>query len=428
MDIGKISAPLFMAAIALHQTYCQLKVQEIRDAKEFKNKFKKRKKTTTTAKTVETGTEETVAKTGKTPEKSFENLDSDVENQTTLDNSCHRFVDDGYSLFASYVISIALVVLSLILATPHMSLNKLMVFQTTPCVGHNLSNDVSHIYRCMKNPQTNTQIVLFFASTLISQVIGLMSSLIGFGILVWKARQLDNKNRSLRSYRDRVNQEDLKKLAVKKMTEMKKHGRSREKKEVILKKQSEEVSKPTVFTHMISQNSAVNSDGWVEGGDRSWISTPSEKETPTKTAIDSPNNSAINNANTNNNNNRKKSSMKSMAESKLLQQAVLPQTGPLREAIIQACEIREEAYKDMACQSKKVKMMLLIFLCFWIPNLCTNLIYICINLFCMSATVRFMKLLEIAHLFTSGIFITYTVVNPLIVVNKDWNPGYRASY
>ena len=43
MDIGKISAPLFMAAIALHQTYCQLKVQEIRDAKEFKNKFRKRK-------------------------------------------------------------------------------------------------------------------------------------------------------------------------------------------------------------------------------------------------------------------------------------------------------------------------------------------------------------------------------------------------
>ena len=58
-----------------------------------------------------------------------------------------------------------------------------------------------------------------------------------------------------------------------------------------------------------------------------------------------------------------------------LEHAVLPQRGPLREAIIQACEIREEAYRDMACQSKKVKMMLLIFLCFWVPNLGTNLIY-----------------------------------------------------
>ena len=119
--------------------------------------------------------------------------------------------------------------------------------------------------------------------------------------------------------------------------------------------------------------------------------------------------------------------MKSIAESKVLQQAVLPQQGPLRDAILQACEIREEAYNDMACQSRKVKMMLLIFLCFWVPNLFTNLIYICINLFCLTATVRFMKILEIVHLFTSGIFVTYTVVNPLIVVNKDWNPGYYGS-
>lgn len=81
---------------------------------------------------------------------------------------------------------------------------------------------------------------------------------------------------------------------------------------------------------------------------------------------------------------------------------------------------REEREVDMEIQCQKVKWMLLIFLLFWVPNLTTNMIYIGVHLLCYEPTIKFMKMLECVHGCTRAVFITYTVVNPLLVVNKDF--------
>ena len=75
-------------------------------------------------------------------------------------------------------------------------------------------------------------------------------------------------------------------------------------------------------------------------------------------------------------------------------------------------------YKESVKITKRVIRLLVVFLICWVPNLVTNMIYLVSMMTCLDMTNVQTQVLTIFHKITQTLFISYCVINPVLVANK----------